>query len=294
MKNKYRIFQSCIILTCVLFTILSGCQKNDSESPIVAQVGESVLDIEKIKHEMPLDKRIDISEEAVSKYVQRWIERELLYQEGLRVGLQNDSSIVRRLKSLERDLVIDLLLDKMIEDRISVSADEIKDYYSEHSFEYLFGENEYRLEHLQIRRSTRIAREVENYLKNNNTFKDFPSKDIEYEELIIPDPGVFIYESDLPDTLRKEVVNLKVGESTKRIIFQNKYNFLILAEKREEDTQIPLELIQEEIRENVIVEKRYWMYIELIDKLRERVNIELDLELLDFLYREIEDKDEIG
>src|SRR4030067_1608586 len=91
------------IMWVLLFTSCSA--KKTDESPVIAQVGETKLTLNDLKYYLPKNASFTLSETQIERFLQRWIETELIYQQALRNDLGAQSDIDRKLKDAERDVL---------------------------------------------------------------------------------------------------------------------------------------------------------------------------------------------
>ena len=98
------------ILVVFLFIIIFCSNNNTKDSP-VAKVGNQVLTLEMINDILEQVNKHSIEFDEKKNYVDRWVERQLLYEEAERRGLRDDPFIKREISKLQMELSIDKLLD---------------------------------------------------------------------------------------------------------------------------------------------------------------------------------------
>ena len=129
-------------LLIVVFVCLFYCSGQKTSEPPIAKVGNIVLTQEMIKEEFNVDNSGVIGFDQKKDYVDRWVEKEVLYREAVKRGLENESSIKSELVDMEKVLSIDKLLDIEVEGKLEISDDEIISFYQNNLEEYRYFENE--------------------------------------------------------------------------------------------------------------------------------------------------------
>ncbi len=118
---------------CFFGAALSACAPRTAPEDFVARVGDTFLypsDVEALLQGLPTD--ID-SADAHTRVVQQWIERELLYQEAVRLDVASRPAVRAQLQELERDVLIEALMAPLFEDAVANLTDaELRQYYSQH------------------------------------------------------------------------------------------------------------------------------------------------------------------
>jgi hypothetical protein len=125
--------------------VVTGCSKNDetapkesTEPPVVAQIGDSSISAPEFKsylsEKMPAYKAVP-DEADVKKRLESMVVEEVLYQEGLRLGLNDDPLIRQRI----RQMIVQKLLEEQVNQKAwkrEITADELRQYYDrqQHKF----------------------------------------------------------------------------------------------------------------------------------------------------------------
>ena len=158
------------ILLSMLVAGSVGCgERRAKEEPIAAdgaivRVGEAVLTEEMLENLLPEGERMSVASEEKRRFVQRWVDTEVLYQEALRRGLRDDPRILSRLRSLEQEFLADHLTFLELRERTAVTEEEIEGYFREHEKEYRY---EYRVSHILVNTIEEAENVVEMLEKNS-------------------------------------------------------------------------------------------------------------------------------
>jgi len=113
---------------CLL--VFTFCAKNEENISAVARVGDAVLTEEAL-----VFASVFTEKERVS-YIDNWINTELLYQAGSGVGLNRDVLLETKIKLYRKKLVGQAYLETKIQGMVSVSKDEIRNYYVDNKAEF--------------------------------------------------------------------------------------------------------------------------------------------------------------
>jgi len=113
---------------CLL--VFTFCAKNEENISAVARVGDAVLTEEAL-----VFASVFTEKERVS-YIDNWINTELLYQAGSGVGLNRDVLLETKIKLYRKKLVGQACLETKIQGMVSVSKDEIRNYYVDNKAEF--------------------------------------------------------------------------------------------------------------------------------------------------------------
>ncbi len=114
----------CFLL---LFTF---CTKDKETLSAVARVGDTVLTDEDL-----VLASVFTDKERLS-YIDNWINTELLYQAGSDVGLNRDILLETKINLYRKKLVGQAYLETKIQGMVSVSKDEVRDYYVDNKTEF--------------------------------------------------------------------------------------------------------------------------------------------------------------
>lgn len=108
-----------------------GCCKNEDVASFNGQtitINEYIWEIDNLpEHTRASIKNIDDKKE----FVQRLITQELLVEEAIKRGIQNDDAIRYKIQNYQRNLLINELLRREFEGMTVVTNEEIKKYYEE-------------------------------------------------------------------------------------------------------------------------------------------------------------------
>ena len=129
-------FKTSDIAIITLFA-LAGCNKTNDNVEVLARVGNSVLTKDAVMNEYSEYRAVEIESR-----VTQWINAELLYHAGMGAGFHKDLTIVNKVDEYRKKLIGQTYLEMTLQSLVRVSAEEIKEFYTEkkETFKRLRGE----------------------------------------------------------------------------------------------------------------------------------------------------------
>jgi hypothetical protein len=107
-----------------------GCARQSQRDVYVARVGRSYLTQSEVSQ--AIGSGSDVGGEK-QNFINSWITTELLYQEAVQRGLEDDDAVRRRTENSRKRIIIDALLEEMVydDDTSGVSERDIEEMYRE-------------------------------------------------------------------------------------------------------------------------------------------------------------------
>lgn len=258
---KYRT-SPLIVLTLSIFLLINfGCAKKPTEK-IIARVNDDPIYASDLKREIALKTKADplfkITPHTLENEVDNIINKRLLIQEAQKLKLDQTDRFVNTIKAFwEQTLIRDLISakNKEFEDKITVTDEEVKNYYS------------------------RLAQKV--------TFKIVKRKDkgllerilgvekdlIAWEETI----GPVGYE-EIDSIVLQSAFNMPAGEA--RIFRDRETFYLIYVAERQPASAPPLEEIYPTLEKQIRQRKQSQTIREWLKDVKDKTKIEIDKESL--------------
>ncbi len=144
MKKQLLIFVFAIISTTIL---ISGCQQtpgtteSKGDSPVLATIDGTKLTEEDVRFEiemLPEEVRAMAStREGRDRLMENFVQKEMLYREAKARELQKKPEFEKRLKDLEKRVLIDMLLVNELEKSVIVTDQEAQDFYNENTERFI-------------------------------------------------------------------------------------------------------------------------------------------------------------
>ncbi len=255
--------------------LLTGCGGRDVEErtgsvqdPIV-RVGDAYLTEETIEFLLPSEERVPLSMEDKRRFVDRWIETEILYQEALRRGVDEDPRVRARIRTLEQEFLADHLAFLELRERTAVSEEEIEAYFEAHEQEYRY---EYRVSHILV--STLEEAENVKKLLENNSFAWVANRySIDPVARRGGDLGYLSKGNMIPE-FENVVFDLEPGEVSDIVKSDFGYHIIKLVGVRESLVTVDPADVRGQILNMLIMEKRDRAYEAFLESLRRGADIE--------------------
>ena len=260
-------------LLCAL--LLAGCGGRDVErgaasvqDPIV-RVGDAYLTEETIEFLLPSEERVPLSMEDKRRFVDRWIETEILYQEALRRGVGEDPRVRARVRTLEQEFLADHLAFLELRERTAVSEQEIEAYFEAHEQEYRY---EYRVSHILVS-TLEEAENVKKLLENNSFAWVANRHSIDPVARRGGDLGYLSKGNMIPE-FENVVFDLEPGEVSDIVKSDFGYHIIKLVGVRESLVTVDPADVRAQILNMLIMEKRERAYEDFLESLRRGAEIE--------------------
>lgn len=156
------------IVTLALSAFLLGCKEKKSEGTPLAEVDEAKLTLEEVRRAYPPEYEQVLPREQYLEYVRRWIDDEVLHREAIRAGLDQDSTLERKVSEMRRRLLIEAFLNQESA-ATAVEPDDIalSQHYEMHKDEFKRRQTEWKFVALKIN-SLKEAQALKPKLRNQD------------------------------------------------------------------------------------------------------------------------------
>ena len=198
------------IVLIVLLT-LASCNKTNENVEVLARVENAVLTKKEVINRFPEYRMADVENQ-----VTQWVNAELLYAAGVRAGVNKDLAVVNRVEDYQKKLIGQTYLEMVLRSRVGVSADEIKNFYTEQkeTFKRRHGEaliNNFNVDNKNDANKIRVLLEKDDgNKKRNKLFEKYGVNAISVEEdQLRPEINKAVFGG----TKRKYIGPIKSGDS---------------------------------------------------------------------------------
>ncbi len=267
----------CKVLFAALIPLLlaAGCGGEDARDDTIlppdtiARVDGEVLTEGRLKILLPAGEKTPFSVPEKAVWVKQWVEMELLYGEAVRRGLHNDPRIRARLESLEREFLADHLAFLELRERIKVTEEEIAAYFEDNRDQYI---HEYRVSHIMVD-THEEALQVQELLKT----KSFTLVANRYSVDPVARRGGdlgYLTKGNMIPAFETVIFEMKPGEVSEIVQSDFGFHVIKLVGMREAQVRVELAEVRERILNGLVMRRRADAYRELIDRLRERAEVE--------------------
>lgn len=123
------------IYALVLSFVLMACQE-EQEVPL-AKVGDTVLTLREFQSQFPQELYDRMSHSQKVEMLARWIDREVLYQEGVSEGLDQEEKLLRQVQNFKQKIISEQFVEQEIASLPEPVEQELKMFYQNHPEKYL-------------------------------------------------------------------------------------------------------------------------------------------------------------
>jgi peptidyl-prolyl cis-trans isomerase C len=133
-------FYRVAVVTCALAAVVSSCVRKRETSAFVARVDNEYLTPEKVKGS--LDSAGGATDPQVREFVTQWVNSTLLYEEAKAQGLDRSAQVNETLEEMKRQLAVNRLLETEVygDQQSRITDEELRAYYDQHRDAYLLTE----------------------------------------------------------------------------------------------------------------------------------------------------------
>lgn len=268
MQNLLR--WSRLAVSAALMAVLVMCSGGGfDQSPPVARVGNQSLterDIEVMLRGTPGDRATPEERWAVAE---RWVNRELLYREAVRQGLLDDPEVQTQIKTAEREIVVNALIESAYHRELAVTEDEIQQYYNDHRALFRRQETTVRAREI-ILDGLAEARSVHRQVTRvPNQFEDIARRQsIDPSASEGGDLGYISATTAYNQEIWQALQRLSEGQISRPISTDVGWSVLMVVDRRPEGSIKTLDEVRIEIINRIRATKRWSVVTELIERLK--------------------------
>ena len=136
MTNRNLLIPAAVVAAAIF---LSGCNKPKSgpalSGPALASVNGDKLTAQELDSLSPAG--FQITRENLPKILDKWVSNSLMYQEAVRRGIDKEPQVQDHIKRLERDYLVNDLLDRLTSGG-KVGQDQEMQYFNQHKDEFTY------------------------------------------------------------------------------------------------------------------------------------------------------------
>ncbi|MBN2543002.1 peptidyl-prolyl cis-trans isomerase [bacterium] len=284
---KFKIFMvlkfviPIILLELFMVILISNCEKGDN-GEYVAKVDELKLSVDDLYENTPQEYLDNISKEQKKRYIEDWIQEALFYKEALKMGLDKNPAVQKKLEEARWQIIVESFLEEEIRSKIEITDDEIQNYYNAHQEEYFRTEDEWRASHILVSTEEK-AESIMNELTEDKQFEALATEKSEDPSAEAGgDLGYFTKDEILPE-LADVLSDMGIGQISPIIPTEFGYHILKLTDFQPHGTVKNIEEVKDEIQNILFMEKYMHMNKSLVDSLRTIHHVETNPDIWDSL-----------
>jgi hypothetical protein len=259
--------------------LLRGCAP-EPKGTVIAKVGDAELTLEEAK--TSLDTLAPDYAHRLRQHVAAWVNAELLHQEALRLGIEDDPAFAERVASVRRQLANQEVLDRLVYGDTAVPDEgTLRSYLAAHPDEFMIREV-----HLKLRLATFRGRESAGRFARSaaaasdwSAALDSMGRDPRLGgEVITSVPGKWYTRSTIfPAELWKVAGTLSAGEVSFPVKAGEGYTVMQFLASAPPGKTTEFEVVREDVRSRVLIERRRAAFEALLGTLRERYGVEVSM-----------------
>ena len=252
-----------------------ACGPERGRTPVVARVGEASLTVAELENRAAPGLNEDKAAAQRREFVDKWVEQQLVYQEAIDRGLDENARVRQLLDEARRDVLVASFLDREFAGSVDVSDAEVADYFAVHAEEFTRAEDEIRAQHILLL-SPRDAQTLRQKLLQGETFEEAArehSQDVSTKGAG-GDLGYF-GASDYPE-LWEACQNLTLNRLSKPVESNRGLHLVRVLDRQEAGSVKDIDQVRPAIVE-ALVRQRYRQRLEeLVQRLKSEKSWEID------------------
>jgi parvulin-like peptidyl-prolyl isomerase len=280
MMKKY-----LLVWLIILLSFNCGKNKNKIDEKVIVTVGKGSLTLEQLNSEIPVSVQSKVSKEQLNKFLQQWIEIELIYQDALRLGMDKERDFETELEKSKRESLVRKYFEKYLSGDAQISDEEMQVYYEENKDNFVLAQDEIKALHIlvpsyneAIAARSRITRGEDFETVAREVVHDSTERDrirLDY----------FTAEDVIPEIARNLFNNwTRSGNLTEPIKSDFGYHILKILDIRRKGNLRAFDEVKDQIAARLNLIKRNEIYRDRIIELRNATNINSNLDLLNTIY----------
>jgi peptidyl-prolyl cis-trans isomerase C len=248
----------------------------------LARINNQVITLEDFEREMgqlpSFYKTLMVSEEGRKRFLQEFINAELLLQEGKKKGLDRDKEILAKIELFKKGLIIDTVVGQLYAGKDEVTDKEVETYYRENKKQFFLGER-VRVRHILVKTMAQ-AQEIKRRLNQGEDFILLIRKySISPSRTQDGDLG-YIERGKAGKEFERAAFSLKTEGEYSNIVKTTLGYHIIRLEGRRPPQQLQFSEAQEDVRKFLIEKKRKETLAAYLQELRKKAQIRINEQLL--------------
>lgn len=273
MNAEEKISLGMIIFFSIL-VFLPGCTGQNSEDVVIAaRVGDRILTMDELNEYM-VEFPDDLKSQARKKFVDSWVNEQLLLLYFEQQNLTLDRKELFLVKSYENQLKLEKLKKQLL-DPNEITDLELKNYYENHLSEFQRTEDEYHFVLLQLE-SRNIG--IEDDIRHSTSLLEVIQKN--YLEKKLPgmhetngDQG-YVPVSRIAPQILNVMKRLKIGEISRAISLGKKICYVQVLDFQKAGTPYPFYMVRGQIKIIVYEMKLRERLNEILDQMKNKISID--------------------
>jgi len=279
--------KSLLFLFIILLSFNCRKNNNDIDEKVIVAVGNGSLTLEQLNSEIPFSVQPNVSKEQLNKFIQQWIEIELIYQEALRLEMDRERDFEKELERSRREILVRKYFEKYLSGDAQISDQEILDYYEENKDNFALAQDEIKALHLVVPTNSEAIAARARVTRGEDfaTVAREVVRDSTERKRIHLD--YFTADDVIPEIARNLFNNwTRAGNITNPIKSDFGYHIIKILDIRRKGSERTFNEVKDQIKARLNLIKRNEIYRDRIIELRKATNIKSNLDLLNSIYND--------
>jgi len=228
---------------------------------VIAKVEDEELTYEEIEQDLSPNIRAHLTPMDIKEYVFRWIDNEVLYQEALLRNLDEDEDLQKTLEQIKRELIINNLIQRTLQNQVQVSELEVRAYYDSNQVEFVLPEDMVRCEQIVVP-TRKQAEEVRKRLRAGEAFEEL-AREVSVDSLQRLTNGLdsgYVVRGEMIPEIGKVAFNMPVGAYSRPIKTAYGYHIVKVVDKVKAGEPHRFEEVKDQIRLKLEAQKQQENY----------------------------------
>lgn len=275
--NVLRPGHAIVVVLAVLSWAVPACRSR-TPATVIARVGDAELTLEDARS------HIDTSQSStgpqLQRYIDHWVSTELLCQQARREGLDKSVPVSHRISEAQDQMLAEALLERHIyNDTVPLADSVLRIYFTAHAGEFVIREDMVRLNLLTVRSRER-ANAFAALVSKGATWSDAVAgfdKDTSSPPGILENiPGQWFSQHTLfPPELWRVASTLNVSDVSFPVRTTAGFCILQLLQKVQAGRPADFDIVRDEVRARVGIERERQRYEDLVGTLHKRYSVEI-------------------
>ncbi len=152
----------------VVLLLFSFCSRDAEPVDYIARVNNAYLTKNNLLRMLPdIDNSKFVDEDFVKSIVSSWVKNEIIFQQAKKYHFDRDESIAYKVQNYEKELIVGSYIHYLLQSNISVSENEIRDYYFKNRKSFKRNVDEAKVSHVFVSDFDESNR-IKNILRSRN------------------------------------------------------------------------------------------------------------------------------
>lgn len=258
-----------VLWICLPFILAMQCRSRIPEEEVVARVENTVLTQDAVNRRMAWQGMRPDQERV---FVERWVNRELLYLEAKRKGFHRDDELEYELDIVEKEYLINRYLESLYAERIHVTAEDIQAHYEQNENDFKVAEDQVAVQHLLVDKRETAQLALQEIRAGKSFEKVIEEKTSGVDNRSGGDLG-FVQRGELIPELERQAFSLPVGQISPVIKSAFGYHLIKVVKKYEKGNPRDLSDVSDEITRRLRVKKQWDVYHDLLYQLQNSMKV---------------------